>query len=1234
METALLGPSLALRLSRNKSTRAFLTYSLAPLPNGPHLNPHMGNSFHSLRRSTLQLLLAHANAQHGPRILKAPFSISFKALAESGLLLGWLDHWPNLHKLMVKDSGLRHLEHQSSELLLAPGAGLKPPSPPGSALDDDTYACSTAGIDHETSTKGKLIASYMSFTCLIFNSGGTGDNTAVKFIRCKDNERQALLNFKKEITLDKGGLLSSWGSQEEDCCKWRGIRCSNTTAHVILLDLHGWFDDRATEFIGSLSKLQHLNLSDNLFVGRVPHQLGNLTNLRSFDLGSNNDLTVEKLEWLSDLRLLQHLDLSTIDLQKVDLLQSIDRLSFLSSLHLRFCNLPGIISPSLHFTNFSSIHLSIIQLSCNSFTDSSSYNWLFNFSSSLVDVKMSYNPLGGSIPDAFGNMMSLESLHLSNCALEGEIPKSFKNLSRIQSLDLTSNNLIGQLPELFQTLFASKNSLQILELSQNKFSGSLSNSDFTSFSSLSQSSTLEYLDLSENELNGSLPDLTSFPLLRGLYLTNNKIQGRLPESIGELSNLKELDLSFNLLALEFSSNWTPRFQLDVIKLSSCMLGPHFPKWLRSQSNFSFLDISSAGISDTIPHWFWDLSPKLVYLNFSDNQIHGMLPDLSLKFVKLDNIDLSSNRFKGPIPLFPRNLTSLNLSKNMFSGSIISLCTIMSDFLNFLDFSDNLLSGEVPDCWIKGSKLGFLDLSNNNLSQKIPASFGFLDQLLLLNLHNNSFIGELPSSLKNCSILEVVDTSENKLSGQLSAWIGTDLTHLSFLSFRKNEFNGSIPPSMCLLNNTQVLDLSQNKISGIIPQCFDKLYSLIQTESSRKPTDFKIPIMSRKNYYELYMLSALVQWKGKLLEYKSTLRLLKCIDLSSNKLVGQIPQELASLGGLCSLNLSRNNLTGHIIQNISQMKNLEILDLSRNQLSGAIPIDLGSLNFLSVLDLSSNNFSGKIPLSTQLQTFNASVYAGNDKLCGIPLNECPKDESTSVCPSTYTNEEDEDTFVTMGLYVSAVLGFATGFWGLFGSLMLRSSWRYAYLKLLDKIQDWIYVMIAVNTARVQRKKNLFGPAIQNISVMKTLEILDLSRNQLSGSIPIGLASLHFLNVLDTSSNNLSGKIPRSTQLDTFNTSVYAGNNKLCGLPLPLCLEDESTSFPPPNNHGKAEDTFVTTRFYVSVVLGFAIEFSGFIAPLVLQSSWRYAYFKILDNIQDCIYATIVVNMARMQRKFMR
>ncbi|KAM7489877.1 hypothetical protein LguiB_027361 [Lonicera macranthoides] len=146
-------------------------------------------------------------------------------------------------------------------------------------------------------------------------------------------------------------------------------------------------------------------------------------------------------------------------------------------------------------------------------------------------------------------------------------------------------------------------------------------------------------------------------------------------------------------------------------------------------------------------------------------------------------------------------------------------------------------------------------------------------------------------------------------------------------------------------------------------------------------------------------------------------------------------------------------------------------------------------------------------------------------------------------------------------------------------------------------------------------------------MKKLEILDLSRNQLSSAIPVGLGSLNSLSVLDLSSNNFSGKIPRSTQLDTFNASVYAENDKLCGFPLPLCPEDESTLFPLPNDHGEAKDTFVTTGFYVSVVLGFAIGFWGFVGPLVLRSSWRYTYFKNLDQIQDWIYVTIAANTVR-------
>jgi EIX receptor 1/2 len=135
-----------------------------------------------------------------------------------------------------------------------------------------------------------------------------------------------------------------------------------------------------------------------------------------------------------------------------------------------------------------------------------------------------------------------------------------------------------------------------------------------------------------------------------------------------------------------------------------------------------------------------------------------------------------------------------------------------------------------------------------------------------------------------------------------------------------------------------------------------------------------------------------------------LGLLKLIDLSSNRLVGRIPKEFSSLKELIALNLSGNNLTGNIIQAIGEMKLLEVLDLSRNQLSGEIPRSLAMLTLLSVLDLSVNNLTGRIPTSTQLQSFDASKYAGNEQLCGLPLpNKCGYVVSSPVSD----DKEDDD-----------------------------------------------------------------------------------------------------------------------------------------------------------------------------------------------------------------------------------
>ncbi|KAM0027595.1 putative transferase [Helianthus debilis subsp. tardiflorus] len=109
-----------------------------------------------------------------------------------------------------------------------------------------------------------------------------------------------------------------------------------------------------------------------------------------------------------------------------------------------------------------------------------------------------------------------------------------------------------------------------------------------------------------------------------------------------------------------------------------------------------------------------------------------------------------------------------------------------------------------------------------------------------------------------------------------------------------------------------------------------------------------------------------------------------MDLSSNKLVGEIPVQLTRLHEL-GLKLSNNYLSGRIPDQIGVMGALNSLNLSINKLSERIPSSLENLTFLSHLNLSNNKLSGQIPTRHQLQTLvDPSIYDGNLDLWGFPL----------------------------------------------------------------------------------------------------------------------------------------------------------------------------------------------------------------------------------------------------------
>lgn len=160
--------------------------------------------------------------------------------------------------------------------------------------------------------------------------------------------------------------------------------------------------------------------------------------------------------------------------------------------------------------------------------------------------------------------------------------------------------------------------------------------------------------------------------------------------------------------------------------------------------------------------------------------------------------------------------------------------------------------------------------------------------------------------------------------------------------------------------------------------------------------------------------------------------------------------------------------------IGQLVMLESLDLSSNHLVGEIPRSLSGLYFLSHLNISFNNLSGRIPLGTQLQSFDASAYIGNKGLCGPPLIEaCPGDEGSSNPALSSDNqrndvEGDESGLISLGFYVSLSIGFISGFWGVCLSFIFNASWRHAYFRLLDKVNDWMYVKAALFRKRIRQR----------------------------------------------------------------------------------------------------------------------------------------------------------------------
>ncbi|XP_074282138.1 receptor-like protein EIX1 [Silene latifolia] len=925
------------------------------------------------------------------------------------------------------------------------------------------------------------------------------------FVRCKKHELEALLKFKQSFTKDPLNRLTSWVGQ--DCCQWHGVTCDNVTHNVVKLNLrtmppninNNLFDgygvddllqviicvpdsevsmvssgispallelklltyldlsgndfsrSHIPEFIGSLTHLRYLNLSSTNFSGLLPPQLGNLTNLVHLDLhvdfcDEQNYLYGEGFGWASGLLKLQSLDMSGYNLSRAhDTFKVLITLSSLSALSLSGCELHNS-------------HLS------EAFTGNTSYS----FFPTLQHLYLSSNAFEGPLPSVFKNMVSLRSLYLFGNQFNGSVPlwlRAMKCLNvldlsynvfnyvegglmgimgnpcNFKHLDLSVNNIIqGDILEPFMGLSGcAAFELQYLDLSYNMMNGSLP-------SSLGQLTNLNYLDLRDNLMNCSLPSsLGKLTNLNHLQLSNNEFKGRIPASFVNLSALTYLDLSNNTLSgliPDFIGHLTRIEHLDIS--SNSLHGTVFG--IGNLSKLSYLDLSLNHLNLNLDSSLnWQPPFQLQFFNVRSCVINTVFPQLLRNQTQIEQLDLSDTGISGELPGWLWNSSSLQ----------------------GLHLSGNRLTGSLPqhiacDGHYHSCNFEVLDLHNNSLTGT-PQWLGHLQNALVIDLSSNNLTGAIfngnnASSLFNIGEnLSMLDLSDNMLSGEIQFKEVSPDAQLVFLGLRGNHFNGTIPSQLCKIKSLQVLELAKNSLNGHIPFCLGSVRfdGGAYISSSDLQTDVIVKGISELS--------------------TRTIRGQSIIDLSSNYLVGTIPEELTNISALFALNLSYNHLTGHIPENIGNLKTVESLDLSNNNLSGTIPQSLSSISWLGKLNLSNNNLHGPIPTGNQLQTLDdPSIYAGNSGLCGFPLpNNCTELAPSLTNVNLITGKDDvkkEDKYDKMWFILAVMSGVATGFWGVVGTLVIKRSWRQAYFRYVEDLGDRIYVPVKVRVNRFKRRFN--------------------------------------------------------------------------------------------------------------------------------------------------------------------
>lgn len=587
-----------------------------------------------------------------------------------------------------------------------------------------------------------------------------------------------------------------------------------------------------------------------------------------------------------------------------------------------------------------------------------------------------------------------------------------------------------------------------------------------------------------------------------LSLSLNGLKGKIPASVGNLSDLIKLDFSDDTILGPLPNSLANLTKLEYLLLMNNQLGGNFPEFITNIKSLIELDLRDNQISGKVPQSIANLT-NLNFLNLSNNNLTDTLPVLDFMGGDVPVVDISGNRFTF-ISIIPNSKLGIWESfQYRFQANIgKSIDTLVKEGTKLiLTVNEPKVNGTRYQ-WYESLGEGSRKLDGDTLESLIfeqiksndESEFGYYciltnPELPNFQLYTESFAVRVcrnPSredSLKLVAIFNATNGSNwiNKTNwltvAPIDQWYGikTDCEQIVEINLSNNNLLDSLPPQIDSLYFLERLDLHGNKLNNKnIANILTSKFGLNYFDISNNQFSGNFPNVFSKGSEIEHLNISNNNFSGAIPDVFEGFYKIRYFNVDSNNFIGALPTSIAQ-DSLEELYIGNNQFTDTLSSRLFFAKRLKVFDANTNRLRGKLPNDFSGWDSIKVIVLSNNRLSG-------------AMGTGLFKLNKLEVLNLGSNDLSDTISSDLSN--------------------------------------------LNKLQT------------LNLESNSFtGKIPSNIGLLSALQTLNLNFNNLSSSLPISIGSLKNLVSLKITGNSLTGKIPASMG-DMANLEVLQmGNNLL-------------------------------------------------------------------------------------------